>query len=449
MDPVKKPQDISRIIVLGGGPAGSFFAIFILQMAKATGNPLEVIIFDHKNFRFAGPKGCNMCAGTIGNRLANRLRDLGVPLTSQVIRHDIQGFTFHAQDDWVDLKGGGEAKIYGVFRGGGPRQGQEAGEDQDISFDQFILDYALKQGAKFQEGEGVNIQLTDDQKPRVWFRLKGSGSEQIYEADLLAGAFGVNSALLNKFTFGYQPPMTWHTCQSEIRLGKDYIKERFRDMIHIFPIYSNNTHYLAVTPKGEYITVSAIGPYIKIRTLEDILRNSKISPFLPPSWETTCHCHPQIPITPAKRPFTNQLVILGDASYSRYLKNGIESAFDTAYFAAETALHRGISARAFHKGFDKRSRQKFVWDNRYGKFLFKMFEYVFTRKVFTHPLMALLKEEQEEKMAGEKPLSEILWEMFTGEVPYWQTTRKALSPPLLTKLCYATQKYWWVQRRAT
>jgi flavin-dependent dehydrogenase len=390
-----------------------------------------------------------MCAGTIGNRLADRLREFGAPLTPQVILHDIQGFTFHARDDWVDLRKGGDAKIYGVFRGGGPRQSRGSGEKDEISFDQFILDYALRQGAQFQEGEVVNVQLTDNQKPKVWFKPKVFDQEQLIEADLLGGAFGVNSSLLNKFTFGYRPPMTWHTCQSEIRLGKDYIKERFRDMIHIFPIYSKNIHYIAVTPKGEYITVSAIGPYIKIRILEDILRTSKISQSLPSSWQTACHCHPQIPITPSKMPYTDKFVIMGDASYSRYLKNGIESAFDTAYFAAETVFHRGISAKAFDRGFDRRSRQRFVRDNIYGKFLFKMYEYVFTSNLFAHPLMALLKEEQEGKITGNKPLSEILWGMFTGEVPYWMITRKAFNLSLLSGLFNSIQKFWWLERKAS
>jgi flavin-dependent dehydrogenase len=438
---IYKP-DISKVAVLGGGPAGSFFAIFILQMAKKIAIPIEVLIIDRKNFRFAGPKGCNMCAGTIGTRLTNRLHDLGIPLTTKVIKHDIQGYTFHTRDDWVDLKKGEEARIYGVFRGGGPIQSPNLFLEQAISFDQFILDHALKEGAIFEEGEITRIKLSEDSKPRIWFRAKGSRREQDYESDLLAGAFGVNSTLLKKFGFGYQPPKTWHTCQSEIKLGREYIKGKFRDMIHIFPIYTQNIHYIAITPKGEYITVSAIGPYIKIRTLEQTLKDSKIKQFLPRTWQITCHCHPQIPITPAKIPFTNRFVIIGDASYSRYLKNGIESAFDTAYFAAETIFKAGISRKAFKKYFDKRSRKKFVWDNIHGKILFRLYQYFFTRPLFAQPLMDLLRREQKGGKNDEQPFSRILWDMFTGEVAYKRIARKAFSLSLLVRLFSSIRKYW-------
>ena len=63
----------SRIAIIGGGPAGSFFAHFALKLARQEGLDIAVTIFDGKNFLRQGPPGCNMCAGVISETLLARL----------------------------------------------------------------------------------------------------------------------------------------------------------------------------------------------------------------------------------------------------------------------------------------------------------------------------------------------------------------------------------------
>jgi hypothetical protein len=55
----------SRIAVVGGGPAGSFFSYFVLQFAKRIDLEISVDIYERKNFSVFGAAGCNMCAGVI------------------------------------------------------------------------------------------------------------------------------------------------------------------------------------------------------------------------------------------------------------------------------------------------------------------------------------------------------------------------------------------------
>src|SRR5512139_3307879 len=62
-------EDGSRIAVLGGGPAGSFFSYFLLEMASRVGIDLSVDMIERKSFDAAGPAGCNMCGGIISESL--------------------------------------------------------------------------------------------------------------------------------------------------------------------------------------------------------------------------------------------------------------------------------------------------------------------------------------------------------------------------------------------
>ena len=55
-------------------------------------------------------------------------------------------------------------------------------------------------------------------------------SKNEFEADLVVGAFGVNTGMMEKvgnMGFGYKPPKTVRTCQCEIMLSKEYIEKTF------------------------------------------------------------------------------------------------------------------------------------------------------------------------------------------------------------------------------
>ena len=55
----------SRVGVIGGGPAGSFFSYFLLKTAAFLDLHLKVDIYEMRDFNLAGQRGCNMCGGII------------------------------------------------------------------------------------------------------------------------------------------------------------------------------------------------------------------------------------------------------------------------------------------------------------------------------------------------------------------------------------------------
>ena len=60
VDSAMQLSDGSRIGVVGGGPAGSFFSILVLDLARRMGLDLNVDIYEPRNYNTPGPPGCNM-----------------------------------------------------------------------------------------------------------------------------------------------------------------------------------------------------------------------------------------------------------------------------------------------------------------------------------------------------------------------------------------------------
>jgi len=153
--------------------------------------------------------------------------------------------------------------------------------------------------------------------------------------------------------------------------------------------------------------------------------------------ERYCRCRPRIGITPARKPLTDRLVIVGDASCSRYYKNGLESAFVTAQLAAEAAFNSGVSASAFHRAYLRRVKQTLVTDNLYGRLLFQIHDVASRHKLLTQTYALVASSEQEDDPVA-RLARQILWDMFTGNVPYRTIFFRGLNPRLQARLTRTT-----------
>lgn len=61
-------EDGARVGVVGGGPAGSLFAYFLLRFARQIDLDVRVEIYEPRDFTQPGPQGCNMCCGIVSGR---------------------------------------------------------------------------------------------------------------------------------------------------------------------------------------------------------------------------------------------------------------------------------------------------------------------------------------------------------------------------------------------
>jgi len=124
--------------------------------------------------------------------------------------------------------------------------------------------------------------------------------------------------------------------------------------------------------------------------------------------------------------------MIGDASFSRHYKNGIESAFITAKLAAETAFCSGIDASSFSSSYHEQAKKLIIHDNYYGQFLFLINDIISSIPLLTQSHLSLAKQKGDKD--SPKKARSILWNMFTGNIPYRDIFKMSLDIKLQISL---------------
>ena len=131
--------------MIGGGPAGSFFSFFLLDMAARRGVDVHVDIYEPRDFSKPGPAGCNMCGGIISESLVQQLAVEGISLPQTVVQRGIDSYVLHTDVGSVPIETPLQEKRIGVvFRGPGPRG---LTEFKWGSFDGHLQQLAMEKGA--------------------------------------------------------------------------------------------------------------------------------------------------------------------------------------------------------------------------------------------------------------------------------------------------------------
>ncbi|HEB29876.1 MAG TPA: hypothetical protein ENI15_03235 [Spirochaetes bacterium] len=433
-----------KIAIIGSGPAGSFFADLAADMAQRKGLNLSIVLFDWKDFTKSGPSGCNLCAGVISETLVERLKNRGMILPKEKVQQKIGGY-------YIQSKAGGfllkhqldEKRITTVFRGNGPRTSTQ---DRNVSFDDYLLDHLRSKGLHVIHKSVKGIELPRDPGKPVRI-IYGIGKEELsLEADLVIGAFGLSEVMMKKIknlNFGYRPPHTVRAQNVEIPLKNDFLQEHFDNNIFAYNwSTAKRIRAAIIIPKKNYITVNMLGKRdVDKDDLLEFLNFLVDHKKLPKNWKWShkiCHCAPKIATTSAKKPFTNRLVIIGDASCSKYYKSGIESAFISSQLAVEAVFNWGISESSLKIGYFRRLNKIIVKDNYYGRILFKINDLV-SRSAFLSGVMlkVVMDEEGHDRV---KRMRGFLWNMYTGNIPYKEIFLKFLNPVLQWRLIVTTFK---------
>ena len=199
-------EDGSRVAVIGGGPAGSFFSFFLLDMANMIDLDVQVDIYEPRDFSRPGPIGCNMCGGIISESLVQMLATEGIILPPSVVQRGIDSYMLHMDVGSVQINTPVQQKrIAAITRGPGPRDLKEVKWD---SFDGYLQKLAMGKGANVINQRVRQIDWSEERP-----RLK-SGKEFSEPYDLVVFATGVNAAahkLLENFQSAYEPPQTTRT----------------------------------------------------------------------------------------------------------------------------------------------------------------------------------------------------------------------------------------------
>ncbi|KPJ53312.1 MAG: hypothetical protein AMJ37_01575 [Dehalococcoidia bacterium DG_18] len=419
----------SHVGVVGGGPAGSFFSYFLLRFAQRVDMDIHLDIYESRNFSVPGPAGCNMCAGVISESLVQILAVEGINLPPEVVQRGINSYVLHMEmGSTIIYTPLDEMRIATVYRGSGPRGVQQL---KWSSFDGYLLELAVANGANLVRSRVSGITWNGG-KPEV--QIKGK-PPQAY--DLLVGAVGVNSpslGLFEKLDFQYQQPKVRRTFITELEFGVDLVRTQFGNSMHVFLLNLPKLDFASLIPKGDYVTLCLIGTDIDRKFVESFLDHPVVKECFPADWALApdaCHCSPKFSTADALHPFADRVILIGDSGVTRFNKDGIGAAYRTAKAAAMTAIFEGISAKDFQKHYWPACRA-ISHDNRFGKLIFAGARLIKKMRYPLYGVLRMVKKEQQ-RLASQRQMSMVLWDMFTGSARYRDIFFRTLHPYFLAR----------------
>jgi hypothetical protein len=445
----KKPRrplvlkDGDRVVVAGGGPAGAFFAIHLLRMARKGQRDISVTIIDRRarvttDGGLQEAKDCNFCAGVISPRLQEELVRYDIILPPEVICETFTHIWIHGLWKNFPLKVPAGQKVVSVFRGALPpkREGGIQG------FDAFILQAAVALGARIITGEVLDIQQSPGKKPYLSVR-PASGNGFTIEADFVCLATGLqpnpakpanNHSLFTsyqKINPGFVLPKSRPSLIFELKLGRPYLEKYLNREFYIIVSGSKalNLDHIALIPKGEYLTVAMTGnsidrarkPEVGQEVLGTLLSLPHIRTILPriaPGHAPiACMCAPRITVAPARAPYSDRIALAGDAMGARLYRDGLYSAFVGARALARTVLYNGIDRKSLSLGYGWVSRWLAV-DNRYGSLVIGLLQAALKTPFLSRLLYQSFATEMKFKEMDRWPLGDVLWKLGSGAGDY-------------------------------
>ncbi len=427
----------SRIGVVGGGPAGSFFSFFLLQMANAAGMQVDLDIIEPRDFSAAGPPGCNMCAGVISESLVQALAVEGISLPGTVVQRTIASYVMHTASGNATIPAPlDEMRIATVLRGRGPG----TGGTQWKSFDGYLLQLAVAKGARLLRDRVDNIEWNNG-RPEAQLR---SGQKLRY--DLLVGAVGVNTTGLGMFEhlgISYRHPKMKRAFVTELALDSDFISNVLGNTLHVFLMDIPGLEFAAMAPKGDYMTLCLIGNAVNRELADEFMRHPAVRHSLPEEVlraPRVCQCSPWASLGDASHPFADRVVLIGDCGITRFNKDGIGSAYRTAKAAARTAVFEGITDRDFQRHYWPVC-QSISRDNRYGRTIYGIADRM---KKMVRPTVGMLRTAQGEQIhrGRKRRMSMVLWDTFTGSAPYRDVFLRTLSPYFIGRFLWNSAGWW-------
>jgi flavin-dependent dehydrogenase len=465
--PVPLP-DPATVVVVGGGPAGSFFALRLLRRARRSGRAIRVFILEKKTeICFYQPEyhcsweGCNYCAGGISPRLADILSQEEIALPEEIVESRADEVVVHGDWKSVRLSVPAGRQMLSVFRGSRPRQ--RSGRYHN--FDSYLLEQATAAGAQMITGEATGVRYTAEGRPSVLYRATGgpdaagatpskvtATGQQTLEADLLVLAGGVNRtpgmdvaadpffAELTTLIPGFRSPKVRPALIAEMQAhgGDPEALLAVHQEVHFCQYGSKDLliEMSSLVPKHNWVTVVLLGKSIDrarpsefLGIMQQFVELPHIRRLLPPgvSLRPGCSCHPNMTIGAAAHPYGARLALVGDMAVSRLYKDGLYSAWTTATALADCVLDHGIDQNSLRRRYAPVVRA-FDRDNRYGRVIFGLSRAVFSHPALSRVLYQAVLTERRTTRRERLRLAPILWQIASGDESYRRILAAMLHP---------------------
>jgi len=128
------------------------------------------------------------------------------------------------------------------------------------------------------------------------------------------------------------------------------------------------------------------------------------------------------------------LLFVGDASVSRYYKNGIESAFQTSRYAVRSVFDCGLSAKSLRRSYYLPVSREFRKENLYARFLFRLNDFIASRRFWVRSHMYYVRNAPKGETA--RTLNFLTWNLFTGNALYKDMLRMSMNPRFFLKMIF-------------
>ena len=416
----------SEVAVIGGGPAGSFFALYLLHYAAERGIHPKITIYQERHFNELGPKGCKGCAGILTIDLIRNLDKLHLRMPQEIVQTKIERYAVHSPYTSISISNPEKMmEIASVYRGGGPRISHLANH---VSFDRWLLEEAKKQGVKVENQKVSSINLEHGAMIEV--------AGQWLEYDMVALASGVNTKPTAVLGIDYHLPKTRKMAVVELHASIDEVQSRLGHAAHAFLIPHAGLVFGTLVPKGPFINVALLYTGKHTISIDDFLNHDLVRGVLPERYEHACICQPRAVVNSAQNYYADRFVAVGDAAVSRLYKDGVGFALQTAREAARTAVYHGISFQDFNRQYEPFCKA-INRENRWGRMLFSISDKAKDSPTFLLTQHRLVADEQD-NMRGPQPFTKAAWGMFTGSYRYSTIARMALGPVSLVKLAWVS-----------
>lgn len=412
-----------RVIVAGGGPAGSFAALHLLKLAHKAGIEIAVDIYEPRDLLSPGAtRNCKGCAGILSAGAVRHIAALGLTIPAQVVQSELRVYEIHVGGQVTTLEQPASGrKILSVYRGAGPRH--HLGPPI-ASFDGWLLAEAVAAGARHVRARIRSVTRESAASGERGGRPVVHTDRDARAADFLVLATGVNSRSPLDESFGYAAPPSAVMAQDEITRPDGWCD----DTVAGFFGQPEGLLFGALVPKGEYLNVSLLWGKTAERSMQRFYDSqaATLRGLIPSPPVSRCGCNPRILTGPARAYYGDRWVAVGDAAVSHLYKDGIHSAFVTASTAMAAAVELGISGRAFSAAYRPLCTRLAI-DNRFGSLLYSATGAALRPERCVRAFVTLVRAE-----AGlpveRRTHARLLWGMLTGDEPYHDLFRLALRP---------------------
>ncbi len=447
----------SRVVILGGGPGGSFFAIQLLQQAKRARKNINVIIIDRQKETI---KECDFCVSIISPRVQNELAKNHIQLPPQVICEKFTHIWIHGLWKNFPLKIPAEQALFSVFRG--ILRPSKTGAARGL--DEFLLHKAIEAGAKLIIGEAQAIEPGPCNKTRVIIQPV-LGEPFSLEAEFTCVCTGLppgpgHGGQPDRLVSSYQrinplfkPAKVRPRLMFELKPGRLYLKKYMNQEFYLMVTGSKtlSLDHILLVPRGEYLTVALVGKSIDRASLpedsQSLIKNflslAHIQEILPGlTLENTtiaCTCCSYMAVDPARAPFSHGIAMAGDALGARLYRDGLFSAFVSARALAHTVIHMGVDEKSLSRGYGW-VRAWLKTDNFYGRLVIGFFQTVLRSRLLNRILYQTFASEMKFKPQDKWPLGKVLWRIGSGDTDYHGVVKELVRGPVVLSILKGTIK---------